>query len=469
MHTRLTTVLLMAVLPSAACRKEVTEAQARTARDACTFKAGALPNATLATNDPVGSQIPIDHIVLMMQENRSFDAYFSKLTVPGQTIEAASDTATNPDAQGNPVSRFHWSASTAGNGHPDGLDYYCFGDTEHGWDGTHAEYDDGKIDGFVTANAPGNAAAGSGARAMGYYDEDDIPFYYSLARAFAISDHHFCSLLGPTWPNRMFFMAGTSFGLTNNVFPPETDPQGNPYPNIFLELAAAHVSWKVYYVALPSPTIFPAILNDFGGKYASNFAPLTQFALDAQAGHLPDVALVEGADSGQGDAIDEHPPQDMQVGEAFVESIVRALLASPQWSRSAMFITYDEHGGQYDHVAPPTACKPDALPTQLTSQDHLLADFDRFGFRTPLFVISPFARRHFVSHVPVDHTSITRFIEARFNLPAMTARDANAWPLYDMFDFEHPDTSVPDLASSIVEPAQRTQCLADFPPASGGF
>ncbi len=440
----------------------LTEAQASAARAACQFTAGALPATTLAGSDPKGSQIPIDHIVLMMQENRSFDAYFSHLTVPGQVVDAASDLATNPDSSGAPVQRFHWNAGTASNGNANGLDYYCFADTDHGWDETHLEYDNGKLDGFVTTNSD----SGNGRRAMGYYDGTDIPYYYALARAFAISDQHFSSLLGPTWPNRYFYMAGTAFGLVDNTFPPNTDPQGNPYPNIFTRLAAANVGWKVYSENLPSAALFTSVLSNF----QSSMVGLNQFFADAQNGDLPPVSIVEGNDNGQGNNVDEHPPQDMQVGEAFVAQVANALMASPNWSSAALFITWDENGGEYDHVFPPPACPPDKLAPQLGGPgDSYQAAFDRYGFRTPLLVVSPYARRGFVSHQAVDHTSITRFVEARFNLPAMTARDANAWPLLDMFDFANPDTSVPGLPAAPVDSGQKQQCLADYPPTSSMF
>jgi phospholipase C len=453
---------LAAILLAGCDPSGLSASQARAARAACQFTAGAKPSQTLAATDPKGAQIPIDHIVLMMQENRSFDAYFSHLTVPGQTVEAASDDATNPDPSGVPIQRFHWTAATASNGNPDGLDYYCFSDTDHGWDQTHNEYDNGALDGFVRTNYDD----GDGRRSMGYYDESDIPYYYALARAFAISDHHFCSVLGPTWPNRFFYWAGTAYGLVDNLFPPPTDPTGKPYPNLFSELSDAGVSWKVYAEDLPSPDLFSSVIaND-----QSNIISIDQFYVDAQNGQLPSVSVVEGTDSGRGENVDEHPPQDMQVGEAFVAKVANALMASPSWKKSALFITYDEHGGEYDHVVPPPACAPDDIPAQLGAPgDTFKAGFDRYGFRTPLFVVSPYARHGFVSHEVVDHTSITRFVETRFNLPAMTGRDANAWPLLDMFDFAHPDDTVPSLPEAPIDTAQRQQCLTDYPPFGGTF
>ncbi len=166
--------------------------------------------------------------------------------------------------------------------------------------------------------------------------------------------------------------------------------------------------------------------------------------------------------NGRGTRTDEHPPGDMQLGQAFVAKVVDAVMHSPQWAHTAIFITYDEHGGYYDHVPPPKACVPDDLAPKLEAKDPPGA-FDRFGFRVPLIVVSPYAKRHYVSHVVVGHTSILRFVEARFGLPAMTRRDANADPLYDLFDFAHPDLSIPILPEAKVDAAEAARCAQAFP------
>src|SRR5262249_34951196 len=134
-------------------------------------------------------------------------------------------------------------------------------------------------------------------------------------------------------------------------------------------------------------------------------------------------------------ATDEHPPSDMQVGQHFVYRQVARLMASPSWGRSVMFITYDENGGLYDHVAPPAACLPGSTAP---AQQAELGGFDRYGFRVPVFVVSPYAKAHFVSHVVHSHASILRFIEARFGVPALSSRDANADAMFDMFEFSNP-------------------------------
>jgi phospholipase C len=426
----------------------VTEEQAAAKRLACQFTTGALPADTLASDAPTGSKIPIDHIVLVMQENRSFDHYFSKLSHDG--IDVAAPDATNPDAMGNPVPRQH-------------LAQYCFDNPSHSWDNVHKQLDNNKLDGFVTDNDP------NGSRAMGYYDETDLPFYYALARTFSISDRHFCSLPGPTWPNRMFYFAGTSYGLTTNTAPPDTDPDGNPYPNLFTRMEDAHVTWNVYAQKIATPVIFASTFAETGSHYVGQDA----FWTDAASGKLPSVSIFEAKFSDGADGNDEHPPSDPQIGQNLIAKVVKTLMDSPTWSSTALFITYDEHGGLYDHVVPPAACKPDNLAPHSYAANGTIqmdeGDFAQYGFRVPLIVVSPYARRGHVSHHVTDHTSILRFVEARFNLPAMTGRDANAEPPFDMFDFTNPNLDKPTLPEAVIEPTEQARCLKAYPPGRSGL
>ena len=451
--SRAAAAALLAVVALAGCRDSTTDPvdagpppvtldQARAERLACTFKAGAMPAETLATDAVRGDQMPIDHILLVMQENRSFDHLFSGLADAG--ARAAAPDASNPDGQGNPVVRFHQTD-------------YCFADTEHSWSAEHLEWDEGKNDGFVVANGAG------GARAMGYYDATDLPYYDALARSFATSDMHFCSLLGPTWPNRMYYFAATSWGRIRNRLPPVNDPHGHRYRDLFQALTKAGVSWKVYSQGVPSPIILLQSYVD----YEDHFVSFDDYLADVAANTLPQVAWVEADfvhDVGQDD---DHPPNDIQKGQAYLEEVLKPLMASPAWARSVLFLTYDENGGLYDSVPPPTACPPDDLPPDLEQGDPD-AGFDRYGFRVPLIAISPYAKPGYISHEVSDHTSIVRFVEARFDLPALTARDANADALLDLFDFAHPQPA-PQLPEVVVDPTQLEQCLARFPPQDGGF
>ena len=183
---------------------------------------------------------------------------------------------------------------------------------------------------------------------------------------------------------------------------------------------------------------------------------------DIQQNTLPDVAIVMGSEVGE--TSDEGPSALPGIGEEMIEGLIRALFASPEWSRTALFITYDENGGLADHVPPEKACPPDNLAPHDTNGNPLDGAFDHTGFRVPFIVVSPYAKKHFVSHVVHDHTSITRFIEARFGLPALTARDANSAPPFEAFDFQNPPfMTPPDIAahtsgSASITPAVLSAC-----------
>lgn len=409
----------------------LSEAEVKAKYAACEFKKGALPADTVPRGTPLGAQLPFEHIVLVMQENRSFDHYFSKLSHGG--VRVAPSDATNPDPAGNPIARYHETK-------------YCIRDVSHSWRNSHIQYADGGMSGFVITNEP------DGGRAMGWYDETDLPFYYALSRTFAISDAHFSSVMGPTQPNRWYYFAATSFGFIQNTLPPEKAV------TLFDRLDAARVDWRSYSTDVASPAVFTSLLS----KDLEKFEKVDAFFTAAATGTLPPVSFVEGSfnvgvPNGQSD---EHPPANPQQGQRFVARVVDAVMKGPKWSKTVLIITYDEHGGFYDSVPPPqNACEPD----ELRPMGDDARRFDHYGFRTPLIVVSPFARRGYVSHEPVDHTAVTRFVELRFGLPALTARDANMWPLLDMFDFTKPDTSVPQLPEAVVDAAKDAECAASFP------
>jgi phospholipase C len=185
------------------------------------------------------------------------------------------------------------------------------------------------------------------------------------------------------------------------------------------------------------------------------FLAQSNFASDVAAGQLAPVTIVEASDVMGVLSPDEGPPGDVDIGQQFVSETIAAVMNSPFWNSSAIFISYDENGGMYDHVVPPKACAPDSLPAANGGG----AGFDQYGFRVPMIVVSPYAKRGYVSHTVTDATSILRFVEARFDLPAMTARDANAEPTFDMFDFQHPDFSVPPLPTVTVDQAALSVCM----------
>ena len=404
----------------------------------CPFEAGALPAATLPEGTPHGDAIPIDHIVVLMQENRSFDHYFGRLRPRGPAAaEGPPDGASNPDPLGGaPIEPFHQKAACE------------VADVNHGWNGSHAQWNGGAMDGFTSTNV--GAADPSGGRAMGYYTKRELPYYNKLYRTFAIGDRYFASVLGPTYPNREYLLLGTSFGNIRNGL-----DLSDATKTIFESLDEAGVSWTIYYEQFPFAALLPYV-----AAHSEHGAPAEQFDADAAAGTLPAVSFVDAAFFGDlGIQSDEHAPTNVQVGQAWVAGKVEALLRSPLWPSSALFLTYDEHGGFYDHVPPPPACIPDDIPPELEKGD-VAAQFDRYGFRVPVVVVSPFAKKKFVSHAVHDHTSILRFIETRFDLPALTRRDANADPMLEFFDFANPPfMKPPRFKRPKVSPKLMEECM----------
>lgn len=417
------------------------DAVALAARDACQFKAGALPQDTLGKSDPIAKRIPVDHIVVLMMENRSFDHYFSKLPEYGVTdVTVADDSFSNVDDTGQSVKWFHETE-------------YCVEDPSHGWGGSHRQWNTGKNDGFVLDNEP------NGRRAMGYFDASDLPFYYALAKEFSIGDRYFCSLLGPTWPNRMYLYSASSHGLTENTLPTLK------VANIFAALNEKKIEWKVYRSNLPPAAMFvetwlESIQGCGTGDGPCRVANIDDLEADLASGDLPPVVFVDPEYSTGILETSEHPPGNPHHGQRFTWRVVDALTKSPIWKQSALFITYDEHGGFADHVAPPPACHPgDAEPDETKH-----GTFDRFGFRVPLMVVSPFAKKGYVSHQVRDHTAILRFIQARHGIGAFSNRDANSDALMDLFDFEAaPHATPPSFPEPAVDPAKVTACAAAFP------
>ena len=417
-------------------------------RSSCGYVAGMLPEETQGASRPSGAEIPVDHILVLMMENRSFDHYFQKLPEYGQPdVEVAPPGFTNPDPDGNPVAPFHDTT-------------HCFVDTNHGWAGVHAQVNGGAMDGFVTTNegwhevpANGTLDMVSGTRAMGHYDETDLPFYYWLANEFSIADHYHCSMLGPTFPNRMFLYASTSFGHTSNqLITPEKTLMD------YLELR--QIDWKIYAGATPGFGVFIGQLLKY---QPDHLRTIDDYFADAAAGTLPQVAFIDPALGREGYAQnDEHPPAIAAVGEAFTATIVDALARSPSWPKSALFVTYDEHGGLYDHVVPPAACPPDDHPPDIAPGGPE-GGFDQLGVRVPMMVVSPFAKKHFVGHRTYDHTSIVRFIQSRFVIPSLTHRDANAEAPWEMFDFDAPPHATPpQIPIPTVDQAKIDACAAIF-------
>jgi phospholipase C len=456
-------------------------------RASCTYKRGDMPAATLGASTPVDKDIPITNVIVITLENHSFDNYFGRL---GAFLNRTDIESPPPNAS-NPGPPYDGGAlDDAGNGiYPyTHADHLCTLDTNHEWNGSLLEWADGGMTGFVQQNdgwSAGDLPQGadpslaSGARAMFYYDQTDIPFYYALAQNFAIADHYHASLRGPTWPNRMYQWSATSFGITINTFPPvsqygfpPTGSDGGYAPDevsILDELEERHTDWMIYADALPTMAVVHGIgyLNRWGRPVIQKTA---DFMAAAKAGTLPSMAFVDPDTTHENaDGQDEHPPADIQIGQKFVSDIVHAVMASPQWPHAAIFITWDEHGGFYDHVPPPSACIPDNLDPVLGGPDNTIpAKFDHLGMRVPFIVVSPYAKKGYVGHVVYDHTSVLRFIEAKFKVPALSGRDANADIPTDLFDFSAPaQLTPPTIPEPTIDPAGVTYCETTFPHDGG--
>ena len=341
---------------------------------------------------------PIDHVVVVMMENRSFDHYLGWLGSDEAYLEAgrkaygrrfavdANPAQQYPMPDGTPVDTYHLTTGPETNpfrGCP-------FGDPGHGWDAGRAQRDRG----FLADGSDNDAFA------LGYYTADDLPFYAALARRFTIFDRYHCSVLGPTYPNREYLHSAQSGGLKSNLFPPEAGyPAGFDWPTIWDKLTAAMVPARYYFSDLPVTAFWGARLNGIS-------VPVARYFEDAAAGTLPNVTFVDPRFLGDGET-DEHPLGDVRAGQRFVSEVVKAFVESPHWQRGLMFLTYDEWGGFFDHVPPPTM--RDDRASDLDEDN-----FGQAGFRVPTRMLSPYARPGFVDHELYDHTSILRFIEWRF-------------------------------------------------------
>ena len=480
-----------------AVTRPASEDQAEQMRRSCTFKRGAMPAETTGAEVKVDKQLPIKTIVVLMQENRSFDSYFGHLAKYAKSIGLDLDIESPPEDISNPENVDDPNSPTHPWQHAKNL---CISDTNHEWYGSHLEYNDGKMNGFFQANQgfreEGQPTVSddlvSGERSLWWYDERDIPFYYKLATTFAIGDHYHSSLIGPTWPNRDYLYAATSLGVTTNVNPgcggtPSAlcgqDALNKRDVVIFDELTRRNIEWRIYVDGFLTAPRLGAFLTPgqlasrwpkdtiLGIPTVTHYKPMSEFFDRAKAGKLPPVVFLDANINEDAEGNDEHPPGDIQKGQQFTSKIIQAMFDSPQWKESVLFLTYDEHGGIFDHVAPPEACPPDDVaPDFRTDEDKAFnaktpgTTFDRYGFRVPVVVVSPFAKKSYVSHHVYDHTSITRFIETVFKLPALTNRDANADPMTDFFDFDQPAFMTPPrIPAPTVDQAGLDECRSLYP------
>ena len=356
----------------------------------------------------------IDTIVVLMLENRSFDNFLGGLRMdPTYPSAAALDGLSGdeeiPDDKGTmtPLLRM------VGNGAVD---------PKHDWVSSRTAFNGGRNDGFLLPNLGLHQN-----EVMSYFGPDRIPFMHALAREFTICDRWFSSVMGPTWPNRFYLHAGTAGGHKTNL------PMGlSPPPTIWERMADRCWTAKNYFSSrLPWYSLaFPA--KSFSGDDALTPETLDHFYADAAAGTLPNLAIIDP----DFEANDGHPPHDLALCEAFTASIYRALAESPQWSRSLFVVVFDEHGGFFDHVAPPLTEDPDPA-------------FRQLGFRVPAIVAGPLVRRGAVVSTPFEHVSIAATLKTRFGIASLGRRMDVANDLSSVLD-----------ANAVVGPAPKLPAVA---------
>ncbi len=392
----------------------------------------------------------IDHIVILLQENRSFDHYFG--TLAGVRGYADAHPVLLPNGQPvfyqpDPLSRdgyvlpFHLDTKTTS--------AQRLHDLSHAWKILHESWNGGRVDDWVGAHRESNGQ--NAPLTMGYYTRNDLPFYYALADAFTLCDGYHCSLMGPTNPNRYYWMSAT-IDPDGKGGGPATNNSGvrytwDTYPQA---LERAGVTWRIYReeVTAQYPIGLDVIMNfaafqdarPGSGLYENGVRVRTNAVLldDIRSGNLPSVTwIIPPYDQC------EHPDELPAAGEDYVRTILEALWSNPKlWARTAFIISYDENDGLFDHVVPPTP--PAATPGEFIAGLPI-----GLGFRVPCFVISPFSRGAWVCGDTFDHTSILRFVETRFGaeVPNLTAwRRETCGDLATAFGFgEAPDFSVPAL------------------------
>ncbi|NUP12323.1 MAG: alkaline phosphatase family protein [Polyangiaceae bacterium] len=372
-------------------------------------------------NGPAGPG-EITHIVVLMMENRSYDHLLGSRALEGLPGDGITENMSNPNLDGvaQPVYR---------------ETDFCVADPPHGWDPSHAQFNEGANDGFVRAYQE-EAGAEIAPYVMGYFTREDIPVTHALADEYTSCDRWFSSVMGPTWPNRFYLHAAQSEGLKSNDSPQDR------LPNIYDKLDEKGIAWEYYYTDLP-------FLLLMGGNHMKPATP--NFFDDAAAGTLPQVTVI---DPGFG-LNDDHPPHHPQLGQQFIAAVYQALATSPLWEKVLFVITYDEHGGFFDHVAPPK-----------TADDRAAEGFDQLGFRVPTLLVGPYVKKGHVSSVQYDHTSVLKHIETMFGLDPLTARDAAANDLSDAIDQERlaaGEASAPitlpsiNLSADDIDPECKTQ------------
>ena len=391
--------------------------------------------------DALGSTLPtlpnpansgIEHIVVVTMENRSLDHLLGWLP----NVDGKQAGLSYVDPTGVSHQTYSLSGDYTGCPHPG---------PDHSYTGGRVEYDGGLMDGFLKDTS-------NDVYCIGYYGEADIPFYGALARHYTTCDRYFASILGPTFPNRLFLHAAQTDRLSNSASPATM-------PTIWDRLMAEGVSARYYYSNVP-------FLGLWGPKYVGISALYAEFLAAAQSGTLPAVSFIDPIytllDDGTGN--DDHPHADIRKGDRFLYDTFHAVATGPNWASTVFVVNFDEWGGFFEHIGPPRATAPNQVDPDLVNGKALL------GFRVPTVVASPFSKgspgNPLVSAQVYDHTSVLKLIEWRWGLAPLTARDASTdvQNLAYALNFAKSSAGVPSLPEPVA-PVVGAACSA----SSGGI
>lgn len=334
----------------------------------------------LGSTDPQALLGKIKHIVVLCQENRSFDHYLgARRLIEGMSVDGLTGNESNPAPDGSQVPVFN-------------LQDYTPADPPHEWSDSHNQWNEGANDGFVKEHAGPDQND-----VMGYYVREQIPIHHALADHFTTCDAYFASVMGPTWPNRFYLHGGTSHGVKDSTPIPG-------FKSIFDVLALAGIPAINYFSDVPWATAAY-------GKLLG-LAHISQFFAGAAAGVLPKFCIIDPQFLGPA-SNDDHPDKDVRLGQALIATIYAALARSPIWNDCLFLVTYDEHGGFFDHAPPPVTVDP-------------YPGFDQLGFRVPALAVGPYVRKGAAVNTVFEHASVLKTLTKRFNLPMLNSRVAAA-------------------------------------------
>lgn len=412
---------------------------------AATAAMAALPRVARAAPS-AASLSDIDHIIVLMKENRSFDHYFGTLA----GVRGFDDAHNVPFVNGRSVFHQPDPASPSGYVLPFHLDTrrtsaQLLRPLSHAWKALHASWNGGRMDGWIPVHRAING--GDAPLTMGYFTREDLPFYYALADAFTVCDGYHASIMGPTHPNRFYLMTGTidphgdhggpALGNKGRRYGWETYPE---------RLERAGISWRIYHER-----------NDFNCNVCKYFVryqdaaatsslhenalrnrPFAELLNDLRTGNIPQVSWIVPPSN-----LSEHPKYLPAAGENHTRQVLMALWSNPKlWARTALILNYDENDGLFDHVPPP-------VPEPGTPDEFVRNAPIGLGFRVPCLVISPLSRGRYVCSETFDHTSVLRLIETRYGVEVANLsrwRRKTCGDLVRAFNFEVPArTDIPDL------------------------